>query len=1066
MSCTCGCCDGVRAETPVDNHNWPCQCEIRYRIGNHGQFRETMLARLAAQPALQGLTTRDPSDPSIALLDGFALIGDVLTFYQERIANEGFLRTATEPFSLVELGKLVGYRARPALASSTYLAFTLDPGASTQIPSGTGARSVPRQDELPQTFETSDDLAARYEWNNLRPAMTNAVSVTDYGDVTENSDDVRTIASIAVKGTAANVNVGDRLLFLFSSPPTAVVRVVSGSTVDFEAGKTVFSLAGQQTSLHHARSALAAAVSRARKLAPGDAVATLDSRYLEPLEARMQSRSPLTADQIFVNVLGASAGVPLPDLLDRLSEAAALAAVHQPRAVVHWYDTELRAVREAGRHLLRVAESLSGRAPAELIASRAAVREILCPPAISRASADAECDAGAGLAGLTVVLSSLRRSPSRPPHKARDAAAATTELYRPDSDVNTRLLAAADPALAPNLRLAMAAQPPTPSALSGLEVFRIKARAATGSDGAVVTLDTVYDGIIEGSWVSIGGEQRRVRSVRRSSRQETVGGSAIDIPCTVITLSAAAAAPAGEAVYAQGDELTPVGDPITDDVAGDEIELDRVYDGLSPGRLVVIAGERSDVPFTAGITAAEVAMIGGVRHRVDPDNRGTPARTVLQLTAELSYRYRRDTVTVHGNVVAATQGATRSEVLGSGNASVPNQAFRLRQVNAQNPLTALPANTPDGADDQLDVTVSGVRWQPTETLADATATDHVYGTAGTGEHSVEILFGDGVHGARPQTGAENITATFRVGAGPSGNVVAAQISQLASQPLGVGAVTNPVAATGGADGDTPPDMRASTPLRMLALDRLLSVRDYTDFTRARAGIGKADARKLSDGDRQVVHVTVAGTGDTPIDPTSEMYTALEDALTEFGDPGMPVVVDARELILLVLRAGIKVAPQYSWDIVEPAARAALSDTFSFQRRDLGQDAYLGEAVSAIQAVPGVDYVDVDVFHGIPAASSPVDLVTLGKRLTSPRRVVRARRAEFIADRVEATAGDTMTRLAFRAGLSVDELCRLNPTLADPDIAEGTALVVRRGIRPAQIALMSGIAETLMLWRIR
>ena len=60
------------------------------------------------QPLL-ALTARDPSDPSIALLDGWATVGDVLTFYQERIANEGYLRTTTERRSVLELSRLTGY---------------------------------------------------------------------------------------------------------------------------------------------------------------------------------------------------------------------------------------------------------------------------------------------------------------------------------------------------------------------------------------------------------------------------------------------------------------------------------------------------------------------------------------------------------------------------------------------------------------------------------------------------------------------------------------------------------------------------------------------------------------------------------------------------------------------------------------------------------------------------------------------------------------------------------------------------------------------------------------------
>ena len=65
------------------------------------------------------IQTRAPDDPTIALLDAWATVADVLTFYQERIANEGFLGTATERRSILELAKLVGYKLRPGVSACT-----------------------------------------------------------------------------------------------------------------------------------------------------------------------------------------------------------------------------------------------------------------------------------------------------------------------------------------------------------------------------------------------------------------------------------------------------------------------------------------------------------------------------------------------------------------------------------------------------------------------------------------------------------------------------------------------------------------------------------------------------------------------------------------------------------------------------------------------------------------------------------------------------------------------------------------------------------------------------------
>ncbi|HYQ17187.1 MAG TPA: hypothetical protein VEQ58_15550, partial [Polyangiaceae bacterium] len=177
----CGCCEGVAGSTPVPTTNRPGLRALRYRVGRHAQFFETMKARLSSisveledgstDRPLQRLTTREGDDPTLALLDAWATLGDVLGFYQERIANEGYLRTATERRSVVELARLVGYAPRPGVAASTFLAFTVDPNTKgpVPVPRGTRAQSIPGPGEKPQPFETSDDLTARADWNVFYP---------------------------------------------------------------------------------------------------------------------------------------------------------------------------------------------------------------------------------------------------------------------------------------------------------------------------------------------------------------------------------------------------------------------------------------------------------------------------------------------------------------------------------------------------------------------------------------------------------------------------------------------------------------------------------------------------------------------------------------------------------------------------------------------------------------------------------------------------------------------------------------------------------------------------------
>ncbi len=178
----CGCCAGIDRETPRRIANTAGMSAIAYRVGTWAQFKESMLTRLSSSstPALAGLSTRADDDFTIALCDALAMSLDVLTFYQERIANEHYLRTATERRSMVEMARLIGYQPAPGVAASTYLAFTLhetpgDPASTPvpiRVPVGTRVQSVPGQDEQPQSFETVAEVEARAEWNSIRAQQT------------------------------------------------------------------------------------------------------------------------------------------------------------------------------------------------------------------------------------------------------------------------------------------------------------------------------------------------------------------------------------------------------------------------------------------------------------------------------------------------------------------------------------------------------------------------------------------------------------------------------------------------------------------------------------------------------------------------------------------------------------------------------------------------------------------------------------------------------------------------------------------------------------------------------
>ncbi|MGW2512674.1 putative baseplate assembly protein [Streptomyces scopuliridis] len=1247
--CGCGCGGHDERHAPRPLYNPPGRTALDYRVGEYGSFLAAMLDRLAspAYPALRGLTVRTPDDPAIGLLDSWAVVGDLLTFHSERIAEEGYLRTAREYRSLALLGRLVGHRPRPGIAADTHLAYTLDRDPRAEdlpvlIPRGARSNSVPASaDEESRTFETSEDLTARWAWNELAVRRRRPALLTP--------DDLRKRSEIQVSGTATSLQTGDRLLFVFGADgdtagqrlplPVARVRIDRNDEV---------TAIGLPQSAPPSPAELVAELREwitkdGREAEEGDP--TPDNPNPRPVSLIIedfdaQVLAPLRADLDGIASPAAFAR-RLADPHERLAEAQAVAAPYEE--VVAWFE-QLAAV--VGELMLRAAE-LEPSQPA--------------PPAPVNAAVDSPA-----MRALGAVLPALRTRVVKPPSGARALPHDPARLLAPGSDLGARLLSALDPRVADGMYAAWRnAAPAVPALLRELQVMRVTAApfgataplkpvqdergrvirqtdwplggsslttmrivydaagrvpvraefqhtetgssvqrsenlpaeitfdlapgrvslvtrtaqdrdlswlsrrpadsqepgvtaqllpglpertlfvSRPGEDGRVhvavhngeaqewwlapgehkqvtyggleltvrytaggepanveiglatvpeqanrqvLPLDSVQDGITVGSWVAlerprkgaegpdgIPGDKRlaflttRVTAVRTAvytdygitgrGTELTLADPWLDEHDVLLSTIR------DTTVHAGGEALRLADEPLGEDVHGNELELAELYDGLRPGRHLIVSGERTDIPHTAGVRGTELAVIAAVEQTLDPQLPGDHVHTKLTLTTDLAYRYRRDTVRVQGNVVPASHGESRDEPIGSGDADRINQTFALWQ----SPLTWLPADNPLGATPTLEVRVDGLLWHAVDSLAGRGPRERVYVTGTAADGRTTVTFGDGVHGARLPSGHENVRARYRFGTGSAANVPADRITQAVTRPLGVTAVTNPQPATGGADADGPGLTRRTIPLAVAALDRLVSVRDYEDFARSRAGIGRAAAREIFDGRRRVLHMTVAGVDDIAIAEDSEVLRALRSSLARYGDSRLPVRVDVRELVLLLLAARVKVARDHTWSVVEPRLRQALLTEFGSGRRELGQPARMSDVLATAHRVPGVDYVDVDVFTGVPASVTAEELIALAGQLDRPRPSVPARLATYDEDVHVVTEqdGETLTRIAGQYGIPLAELLRLNPDITDTRrLAKGRAVCVFRGIRPARLALLSPhVADTLILTEV-
>ena len=244
-------------------------------------------------------------------------------------------------------------------------------------------------------------------------------------------------------------------------------------------------------------------------------------------------------------------------------------------------------------------------------------------------------------------------------------------------------------------------------------------------------------------------------------------------------------------VRAQPDVLDLMPVPVQDALTHDTIELDTLVAGMEAGRLILVRGTRADLPVGAGVQAGEVAMVAGV---TNGGGDGEHAHTTLHLAAPLAYGYERDSVQIFGNVVAAHQGATIDEVLGSGDPSKARQSFTL---SSSAPLLADLSPTGPGTVSSLTVTVDGVGYQEVERFDSATP-PRSFLTRNDPRGHVTITFA-----APLPAGTENVRASYRAGDGAAGNVRPDQVNAAAHPPRRRGRRVQPAARLGRQPGGRP-----------------------------------------------------------------------------------------------------------------------------------------------------------------------------------------------------------------------------------------------------------------------
>jgi hypothetical protein len=847
----CGCCNGVSPQTPGTIYNRPALPVVRYRPGSWASFNASQLSRLSAEenPALSRLRARE-EDFSIALIDAWSCTCDVLSFYQERNANEAWLGTALERESLIELGRLIGYRLRPGVAAAADLVFLLDqppgvppPVAAVTIPARSRVQSVPGPDETAQTFETVDAIDARVDWNALKPRQT-VSRVPANGQI-----------HTWVKGVSTGLKDGDVILIAGAG---RVAGDVSSQWDVRRLTKVTPEPAHDRTKLEW--SPALDSVATPAGSAPGHHIFTFRARaslfgwnapHPNLLSDAARTRYSIVNTNDWTFTLDAAASQLHLDTIQERFVAGSWVAITTPSNIVT---------------LSRVGDAVDDGRADYAVSAR-----------VTRLTLDSQ----SGLAAF--VGASYRK----------------TSVYGASEE-----LAFAD---APNI----------------VPIF-----------ANVVELDAPVEGLFKGQRLVLRGRRAQLLTARDGLVlvPDAVGAQDIALPLssrvTLIGLPRPEGQGSSNLVWPVRSSGGVDGTVTTSGFAFAFVEADSSADIVS-----------------------EIAVLRESRKSDD-------THQLLTFETMLAAIFDRASTRIHGNVAAATHGETTQEVLGNGDASKPFTALRLKQA----PLTHVSAATESGALSTLELRVNDILWHEAPTLYGQSATATLYETRIQDDGSAVVQFGDGIAGARPSTGRNNIVATYRKGIGVAGSVAAGTLTTAIDRPLGLKEIFNPLPASGGQDAETLATARSAAPVTTLTLGRVVSLQNYEDFARGFAGIAKARANMIWDGDARRIVVTVAGPGGAPVDPASSVYTNLVAALRSLGDPFVRITLLSYRAATFKLKARIKVHSDYLAETVLAAIEATLRERYSFDVRGFATLIASSDVISSIQAVEGVEAVDLDRLH--------------------------------------------------------------------------------------------------------
>ncbi|MCP5073797.1 MAG: hypothetical protein GY947_10950 [Rhodobacteraceae bacterium] len=375
---------------------------------------------------------------------------------------------------------------------------------------------------------------------------------------------------------------------------------------------------------------------------------------------------------------------------------------------------------------------------------------------------------------------------------------------------------------------------------------------------------------------------------------------------------------------------------------------------LKPGRPIILSRLEGGEP-TENVNATIASAVS---------ENDTQITVTMDFTDDLAH-WAEGELALRMNCVAVSHGETKDgKILGSGDGERNVQFFDF----AVSKVSHIPSTIAEsGVAPDMDVTVDGIAWAYADFIDPSAEGSKSWSSVLSEDGHLRIYFR-----RRLPTGTNNVQVKrYRIGAGASGSGVPPYsfTKPMKKSPY-VAGIYQPFETSGGADREPVSSLRESTPSRLAANGRAVSLTDFERLIRGHASVWRARAEEIAtaSAEREVLVTLVPANG---AELTPKLTKDLRTSALSRALPGVRLNFAQFEELHLKMAATVRAdLTSFERTELEVECDSVLRRTFALETMEFAQPVYRSEILAALETVVGVETAVVTGFDLWPSIDSP------------------------------------------------------------------------------------------------